>query len=288
MRTYDVNDYGTQRRFPWLPLLVLAILVAVAATWYFTTRKGDKEITGDDDTLSTPSTLSTKQVSLQSTPSTPSTKQVSLQSTHTPAEIEEGRQLLELILSRRPMEGKIEYQIKPGDVLTSIASRYNCPVLLIQKMNGISDPRRIRAKDVIWVLDKPKFSLEISKTLNTLSLYYDGRFLKIYSVGTGTNAKTPVGTFKITDKIEKPDWDPPDGRPRIPFGNPENILGTHWMKIESTGDTPVVRGYGIHGTWDDTSVGKQSSAGCVRMLNDEVAEVYMFVPRGTPVTIREN
>ena len=73
----------------------------------------------------------------------------------------------------------------------------------------------------------------------------------------------------------------------IPYGDPANILGTHWLALEPTGDTPRVSGYGIHGTWDDTSIGKQSSAGCVRMRNSDVEELYVLLPRGTPVLIVE-
>ena len=53
------------------------------------------------------------------------------------------------------------------------------------------------------------------------------------------------------------------------------------------GLAPKVRGYGIHGTWDESTIGRQSSAGCVRMRNADVAEIFMLLPRGTPVTIVE-
>ena len=199
-----------------------------------------------------------------------------------------GRLGIELVTTPRPMKGKVAYKIRPGDSLSSIAAKHNCPVLLIQKANDIKDPLRIRPGNTLLVLDQPKFAVEVSKTQNTLTLLLDGAFFKTYSVGTGANARTPVGTFRISEKIESPPWWPGDGRASIPFGDPENILGTHWLAIEATGSTPQMRGYGIHGTWDDSSLGKQSSAGCVRMKNSEVAEVFMLLPRGTPVLIREN
>ena len=45
--------------------------------------------------------------------------------------------------------------------------------------------------------------------------------------------------------------------------------------------------YGIHGTIDPTSLGKQVTAGCVRMKNEEVEELYKIVPTGTQVTITD-
>ena len=105
-------------------------------------------------------------------------------------------------------------------------------------------------------------------------------------LGTGQNAKTPAGTLVVKDKIEHPDWWS-DGGKVIPYGDPANVLGTHWLALEATGETPRVSGYGIHGTWDDTTLGKQSSAGCVRMSNADVRELFLFLPRQTPVTIVE-
>jgi lipoprotein-anchoring transpeptidase ErfK/SrfK len=45
--------------------------------------------------------------------------------------------------------------------------------------------------------------------------------------------------------------------------------------------------YGIHGTWETNSIGKQSSAGCIRLLNDDVAELFLLLPLGTSVTIHD-
>ena len=73
----------------------------------------------------------------------------------------------------------------------------------------------------------------------------------------------------------------------VPFGDKENILGTRWMSLTATGETPPARGYGIHGTWEPATLGKQSSAGCIRMRNSDVEELFMLVPEGTPVTIVE-
>lgn len=198
-----------------------------------------------------------------------------------------GKLSIELFTTPRPMTGKVEYAIKSGDSLSKIASKFNCPVLLIQKANRITDTAKIRPGDRLMIPDHPDFSVVVSKSQNTLSILLGGRLFKKYSVGTGVLSKTPAGTFEIVDKVSEPPWWPGDGRPAIPFGSPENILGTHWLALAATGSTPKLSGYGIHGTWDDSSIGKQSSAGCVRMKNADVGEVFMLLPRNTPVTIVE-
>ena len=46
-----------------------------------------------------------------------------------------------------------------------------------------------------------------------------------------------------------------------------------------------IHGYGIHGTNDDSSIGRQATAGCVRMHNSDVIELYDMVTKGTAVEI---
>ena len=191
-----------------------------------------------------------------------------------------------IYLEPRPGPDKVEYVVKGGDALSAIASRYVCPKELIMEANGIKDPTKIRPGQRLVFPDHPDFAVRVSKSLNTLELTLGGKFFKKYVVGTGQNAKTPAGTFIVKDKIEHPDWWS-DGGKVIPYGDPANVLGTHWLALEATGETPRVSGYGIHGTWDDTTLGKQSSAGCVRMSNADVRELFLFLPRKTPVTIVE-
>ncbi|MBO7298836.1 MAG: L,D-transpeptidase family protein [Kiritimatiellae bacterium] len=197
-----------------------------------------------------------------------------------------GKCSIELFTTPRPMTGKIDYIISSGDSLSGIASKYNCPVDLIMKSNNINNPNAIRPGDRLIFPDHPKFTIKVSKSENTLTLLLDGRFFKKYIVGTGQYNKTPAGTFKTGFRQKDPAWYPGNG-PGIPFGDPRNILGTRWIPLEATGDTIRVDGYGIHGTWDEKTLGTQSSAGCVRMSNKDVEELSMLIPRNTEVEIVE-
>ena len=193
---------------------------------------------------------------------------------------------IELIFSPREMDGKIDYAIASGDSLKKIANRHGTTVDLIVKGNSVPNPDRVQVGDRLRILDKQVFEIKVSKSRNDLLVTLNGKFFKRYTVGTGKFAKTPVGTFEIKDKITEPPWWRPDGKV-VPFGDKENILGTRWMAIEATGDTPPAKGYGIHGTWDDSSLGQQSSAGCIRMANHDVEELFTYVPLGTKVVIGE-
>jgi lipoprotein-anchoring transpeptidase ErfK/SrfK len=168
-----------------------------------------------------------------------------------------------------------EYEIKPGDSLDKIARAYKTTTELIMKSNNLSNENIFPGKKIkVWV---EPFSIVVDKSQNILMLKSGEEVFKTYTVATGVNNSTPVGTFKITDKIVNPPWYKPQGG-MVPAGSPQNILGTRWLGLDK-------EGYGIHGTTDPQSLGKQATAGCVRMLNAEVEQLYSIVPKGTEVTI---
>ena len=191
-----------------------------------------------------------------------------------------------LVSTPRVMPEKTDYAIRSGDSIRALARRHGCTEEMIIKANKVANPNRIQVGDRLRILDKPGFAIRVSKSANDLLLTLNGAFFKRYTVGTGMYGRTPVGTFRIQDKIPEPPWWRPDGK-MVPFGDKENILGTRWMSLTATGETPPARGYGIHGTWEPATLGKQSSAGCIRMRNSDVEELFMLVPEGTPVTIVE-
>jgi lipoprotein-anchoring transpeptidase ErfK/SrfK len=189
-----------------------------------------------------------------------------------------------MVFTPMKMPEKIDCVIKPGDSIDLIAKRFGTTVRLIQRSNFISDPDHVRIGDLLRVFTG-RFALEISKEKNELLLNMNGAFFRRYKVGTGKYGRTPVGTFIIVRKEVEPAWWTKDGV--VPFGNTNNILGTRWMELEATGETMPVKGYGIHGTWDDPSIGKAESAGCIRMHNADVEELFDLLPYGAPVVITE-
>lgn len=192
---------------------------------------------------------------------------------------------MELAFLPYSMPEKVDHIVTRGDSLDKISKKYGVTVESIQIGNDLKNPNLIKAGDHLRVLDVD-FTIEVSKSSHELLLLMNGEFFKRFKVGLGKFDKTPLGTFEVYDRITEPVWWRPDGK-EIPYGHKENILGTRWMAIRATGDTPAVKGYGIHGTWDDPSIGKSESAGCVRMHNVDVEQLFNLVPIGTKVTIRE-
>lgn len=92
----------------------------------------------------------------------------------------------------------------------------------------------------------------------------DGSTLKSFPIATGkTNSPTPLGSFIITEKAH---WG--EG------------FGSRWMGLNVPWGT-----YGIHGTNKPGSIGSNLSAGCIRMRDSDVEEVYELVRESSAVVI---
>lgn len=183
---------------------------------------------------------------------------------------------MQLLLTPAPAPEKVDYVVQPGDSLGRIAKMHNTTIEVIQKVNGLRETiiqpaQRLRVTPT-------KFAVAVSKSQNTLLVTDDGKFFKLYRCGTGQYSTTPVGTFKITDRIPSPPWWK-DGQ-TIPFGSKENVLGKYWLALD-------IPHYGIHGTWEPETIGRQSSQGCIRLINEDVEELFIILPAGTPVQVTE-
>ena len=166
------------------------------------------------------------------------------------------------------------YTVKPADTLAKIAREYRTTIELILKSNNLSSDRIIPGRK-IKICNVP-FTILVDKSQNVLLLKAKEEIFKTYTVSTGKNNCTPVGNFKIANKLINPTWFKSGAV--IPPNSPENVLGTRWLGF----DLP---GYGIHGTNEPQNLGKQVTEGCVRMQSSEVEELYIIIPIGTEVTI---
>jgi lipoprotein-anchoring transpeptidase ErfK/SrfK len=106
-----------------------------------------------------------------------------------------------------------------------------------------------------------------------------------YGIGVGRDGFTWSGVQSITKKSEWPDWTPPAEMiarqpylPRYMAGGPGNPLGARAMYLGGTI-------YRIHGTNAPGTIGTRVSSGCIRLTNDDVADLYSRVNVGTKVVV---
>jgi lipoprotein-anchoring transpeptidase ErfK/SrfK len=106
-----------------------------------------------------------------------------------------------------------------------------------------------------------------------------------YGIGVGRDGFTWSGVQSITKKSEWPDWTPPAEMiarqpylPRYMAGGPGNPLGARAMYLGGTV-------YRIHGTNAPGTIGTRVSSGCIRLTNEDVADLYSRVNVGTKVVV---
>ncbi len=188
------------------------------------------------------------------------------------------------IFTDAPCPEKQTYLIKRGDSLVKIAQQFNATVAMIQKSNGLDETNPMIYPDQTFRIFFAEWNIKVIKSKFLLLVKNRDKIVKTYRIGIGRQDRTPTGTFQIDLKDFEPDWWRP-GKV-VKFGDPENVLGTRWMSFLPTDDTPkTLRGYGIHGTWQPQSIGTAASQGCVRMVNENVNELFDIVPLNTPVEI---
>ena len=186
-----------------------------------------------------------------------------------------------LMNTAAPAPEKKRYVIKHGDSLSRIARTQKTTVQALQRLNELSKTSAVIHPGNSLYYIEGLWSIKVSKSQYTLSLYLNERLYRTFKVGIGRQDRTPVGVFEILNKSREPSWAPP-GREPLPYGHPDNIIGTRWMGLKPIeGTDPYIRGYGIHGTVDPDSVGTPSSAGCVRLRNEQVEELFDFIPEPT-------
>lgn len=107
-----------------------------------------------------------------------------------------------------------------------------------------------------------------------------------YGVGVGRPGFEWSGVKTVSRKEEWPDWTPPAEmlarRPDLPRhmdGGPANPLGARALYLGSSL-------YRIHGTNEPHTIGQNVSSGCIRMMNDDVIDLYARVSVGTRVIVR--
>lgn len=206
-----------------------------------------------------------------------------------------------------------QYQIEPGsdlvgqtftvrsdsgETLTDIGNRYGVgayemadanPQLPAEGELYSGQPVTVPAQFVL-----PKYRRGIVINIAECRLYYfpeHSNVVYTYPVGLGRQGwRTPMTSTTVIRKATNPSWtvsstirawvleQTGNHLPNVVPPGPENPLGHYAMYLGT-------HGYLIHGTNQPWSIGKTTSAGCVRLFNADVEELYQQVKTGTPVKV---
>lgn len=184
----------------------------------------------------------------------------------------------DLLYEDRPAPEKVEHTIVQGNLISRIASQYHNTQAYILSANKIANVSQLRIGRKIWVLNQPKFVVTVYKKQFSAVLTLNGHFYKRYSVGIG---EAPEGTYTIRSSVKHPVYRR-SGHRTIPYRGEGNILGTWYILLN-----PRDSNTGLHGTWDESTLGRTASAGKVRFSNSEIEELALLLPKGTKIIVKD-
>jgi len=185
--------------------------------------------------------------------------------------------------------------IKGNESLIEVARRFGIGYNAIVDANPGVDPFIPGSNKSItiptsWILPDIAPYEGIIINISEMRLYYFSKhsapIVRTYPIGIGSEGnETPVGVFKITEKVVKPSWHVPESirkeKPELPAvvpPGPDNPLGSHALRLSA-------KSVLIHGTNRPFAVGRRASHGCIRMYPEDIPKLFQAVPNQSKVTI---
>jgi lipoprotein-anchoring transpeptidase ErfK/SrfK len=200
-------------------------------------------------------------------------------------------------MSRKAVDAKVDFALDRLTVEGSRSGRtIDARALRAEVSRALLDTRGDRTVRAEIETVEPKVTtkdlagrypvvLTVDRGAHRLRLFKDLEPAKTYPIALGkAGLETPAGLYNIQNKAVDPAWHVPNSDwagdlagTVIPGGTPENPIKARWLGVYD--------GVGVHGTSDRASIGTNASHGCIRMLVEDVEELYDEVPVGAPIYI---
>ncbi len=185
-------------------------------------------------------------------------------------------------------------KVKPGETILAegaYAAKAD-PQFNVAAVPEDKVPQQFRRQSVYYETDQPPGTIIINPSAKHLYLVTGKNQAMRYGIAVGRAGFQWSGEALIDHRTTWPKWTPPpemierspekakwkDGQP----GGPTNPLGARALYLKTNG---VDYGYRIHGTPEWQSIGHNASSGCIRMINQDVMDLYERVPDGTKVIV---
>ncbi|MDP2409910.1 MAG: L,D-transpeptidase family protein [Pseudolabrys sp.] len=146
-------------------------------------------------------------------------------------------------------------------------------------------PEHLKKQLVDYSTKEPAGTIIVDTANTYLYLVLGGGKAMRYGIGVGREGFTWAGTERISRMREWPDWHPPAEMierqpylPRMMAGGPGNPMGARALYLGKTL-------YRIHGTNQPSTIGSYVSSGCIRLLNEDIEDLYSRVQNGSRVVV---
>lgn len=193
-----------------------------------------------------------------------------------------GEALIEAGLAQPPAPKLVE-----GVYASSKDSNFNLPAVPVEKV-----PPQFLRQTVRYVSDQPVGTVIINPAARLLYLITGNNQATRYGIAVGRAGFEWSGEAIVSERKLWPNWTPPpemiERKPELAKwekgqpGGLENPLGARALYLTSNG---IDYGYRIHGTPEWQSIGTNASSGCIRMINQDVIDLYSRVPDGAKVIV---
>lgn len=159
--------------------------------------------------------------------------------------------------------------------------------------NFSSINKRWHRQMVKYFSDEPVGTIVVDTKNHYMYYIWENNTAIRYGVGVGREGFKWYGRAYVAGKKRWPRWVPPPEmkkrKPDLPDkveGGPHNPLGARALYLHKKGGGDT--GYRLHGSVEPWSIGGDVSSGCIRMINEDVMDLYRRVPVGTAVLVLEH
>ncbi len=175
--------------------------------------------------------------------------------------------------------------------LAAACGPHDVPSHLSAFAGGAVDPR-FRRRRVRYDTSERPGTIVVDTGARYLYVVEEGGMATRYGVGVGRQGHNFRGRATIQRKAEWPSWTPTQNMIRqdsrllqyasgVP-GGPNNPLGARALYLYRNGRDTMYR---LHGTNEPHSIGQSMSSGCIRLMNEDIIDLYNRTPVGTPVVV---
>lgn len=180
---------------------------------------------------------------------------------------------------------------------TRLAEKYGVGYYELVQANPYVNPNKVLPGTVVLIPSQyilPNTAREgIVINLAEMRLYYypnNHKEVWTFPVGIGRKgSQTPLGEMSIIEHMDHPSWHSPESIrverakegviiPKVVPPGPDNPLGEYALRLS-------MRTYLIHGTNDNSGVGRRSSSGCIRMYPKDIDKLFHNVKEGERVAV---
>lgn len=180
-----------------------------------------------------------------------------------------------------------EPKVQTGVYASTMDGNIPIPAIPVEKV-----PTEFQRQSVYYPTDQAPGTIIINPAAKHLYLVTGKNAAMRYGISVGAAGFQWSGEALITDRKPWPTWTPPkemiERKPELAKwekgqpGGPTNPLGARALYLTTNG---VDYGYRIHGTPEWSSIGRNASSGCIRMINQDVMDLYNRVPDGSKVIV---